>query len=323
MTRLEPNGVHSTERSRSPPKGIYVPTITIFTNDKKQDLDLEALAAHAIRLARAGITGLVIQGSNGEAVHLTHHERSLTVRTIRNALDAEGFQNFPLIVGTGASSVRETIVLCKQAHADGGDFVIILPPCYFMALMTEEAILEYFRMVADASPLPILIYNFPGVTQGIDLSSDQLMKLAKHPNIVGVKLTCGNIGKMSRLVPDVNREEFAVFAGLVDALVPSLAAGASGAIGGLCNLVPKTVVRAYALATTGSDKRELDKIQKLMADADALVTKTGVITGTKYALEYFYGYGGVGRRPVQPPSPEFKRLSEVGFKSIVEYENSL
>ena len=128
---------------------------------------------------------------------------------------------------------------------------------------------------------------------------------------------------MCRIVPDVNREEFAVFAGLVDALVPSITAGASGAIGGLCNLVPKTVVRAYELAMTGSDKKELSKIQKLMADADAIVTQTGVISGTKYGLEYFYGYGGHGRRPLQPPSPEFKRLSEVGFKSIVEYENSL
>jgi dihydrodipicolinate synthase/N-acetylneuraminate lyase len=204
-----------------------------------------------------------------------------------------------------------------------------------MTLMTEDALLGYFRsvwhlpniiltkQVADVSPLPVIIYNFPGVTQGIDLSSDQLLKLSKHPNIVGVKLTCGNIGKMSRIVPDVNREEFAVFSGLVDALVPSLAAGASGAIGGLCNLVPKTVVRAYNLATNGGDKRELAKIQKLMADADALVTKTGVISGTKYALECFYGYGGQGRRPIPPPSPEIKRLSEIGFKAIVDYENSL
>ena len=86
------------------------------------------------------------------------------------------------------------------------------------------------------------------------------MKLAKHRNIVGVKLTCGNIGKMSRIVPDVNHEEFAVFAGLVDALVPSLAAGASGAIAGLCNIAPKTVVRAYELSTSSSDKKELAKI---------------------------------------------------------------
>ena len=180
------------------------------------------------------------------------------------------------------------------------------------------------QKVADASPIPLLIYNFPGVSQGIDLSSDQLLKLAKHPNIVGVKLTCGNIGKMSRLVPDVNREDFAIFAGLVDALVPSITAGASGAIAGLCNLVPKTVVKAYHLATTpGSDPGELAKIQKLMADADALVTKTGVITGTKYALEYFYGYGGCGRRPIQPPSLEFQKLSEGGFKPIVDYEDSI
>ena len=181
-----------------------------------------------------------------------------------------------------------------------------------------------FKKVADASPIPLLIYNFPGVSQGIDLSSDQLLEMANHPNIVGVKLTCGNIGKMSRLVPDVDSKDFAIFAGLVDALVPSINAGASGAIAGLCNLVPKTVVKAYHLATTpGSDPRELAKIQKLMADADALVTKTGVITGTKYALEYFYGYGGCGRRPIKPPSPEFKKLTEDGFKPIVDYEDTI
>jgi len=168
-----------------------------------------------------------------------------------------------------------------------------------------------------------VIYNFPGVTQGIDLSSDQLLKLSKHPNIVGVKLTCGNIGKMSRIVPEVERNKFAVFAGLVDALVPSLTAGASGAIAGLCNLVPKTVVRAYELATKGGDRTELMKIQKLIADADALVTRTGVITGTKYALEYFYGYGGQGRRPILPPTAEIMKMCEIGFGPIVEYENAL
>jgi L-threo-3-deoxy-hexylosonate aldolase len=192
-----------------------------------------------------------------------------------------------------------------------------------MTLMTEDALLDYFLSVADGSPLPVIIYNFPGVTQGTDLTSDQLLKLAKHPNIVGVKLTCGSIGKMCRMVPEVKRDEFAIFSGLVDTLVPSLTAGASGAIAGLCNLVPKTAVRAYKLATTGGDKKELFKIQKLMSDADALVTKTGVISGTKYALEYYFGYGGEGRRPIQPPSPEIKRLSEIGFKAIMDFENSL
>lgn len=323
MTKLEPNGIIATEPSRSPEPGVYAPTITIFTSDKKQDLDLEAQAAHAIRLARAGITGLVIQGSNGEAAHLTHHERSLTVRTVRAALNQAGYPHLPLIVGTGAPSVRETVLLCKQAHNDGGNFVIVLPPCYFMTLMTEDALFDYFNSVADQSPLPVVIYNFPGVSQGIDLSSDQLLKLSKHPNIVGVKLTCGNIGKMCRMAPELNRDEFAMFSGAVETFVPSLMAGASGAIAGLCNLAPKTAVRAFELATTGADKKELYKIQKLMSDADALVTKTGVVSGTKYALEYFYGYGGEGRRPIQPPTPEIKRLSEIGFKAIVDYENSL
>jgi dihydrodipicolinate synthase/N-acetylneuraminate lyase len=177
--------------------------------------------------------------------------------------------------------------------------------------------------VADESPLPLIIYNFPGVTQGTDLSSDVLLKLAKHPNIVGVKLTCGNVGKMCRMVPELNRDEFAVFSGLVDCLVPSMRAGASGAIAGLCNVVPKTVVRGYKLAVSGADPKELARIQKLMSDADAVVGKTGVISGTKYALEYFFGYGGEGRRPIQPPSPEIQTLAEEGFKEIVEYEATL
>jgi len=128
---------------------------------------------------------------------------------------------------------------------------------------------------------------------------------------------------MCRMVPEVNRDEFAIFSGVVDSLIPSLRAGCSGAIGGLCNVVPKTVVRAFELGTTGGDKKELAKIQKLIADADALVTKTGVISGTKYALTYFFGYGGEGRRPIQPPSSEIRQLVESGFKDIVDYENSL
>jgi len=321
MTQLEVNGAPAA--ARSPRPGVYAPTIVLFTKDGKQDLDLEALAAHAVRLARSGMDGLVIQGSNGEAVHLTHEERSLTVRTIKKALDDADFPNFPLIVGTGASSVRETVQLCRQAYDDGGDYVIVLPPCYFTALMTHEAIIDYFRSVADESPLPVMIYNFPGVTHGIDLSSDVLLELAAHPNIVGVKLTCGNIGKVARIVPAVNRDEFAVLAGLVDILYPAMMAGASGAIGGLANVVPKTVARAYELIRTGADKKELLKVQKLMADADAVVSKTGVIAGTKYALELFYGYGGEGRRPIQPPTEEIKKMVEDGFKAVVEYENSL
>jgi len=323
MTQIDSNAVVAAGPSASPPPGIYVPTVTVFKKDARQELDLHAQAIHAVRLAEAGMTGLVIQGSNGEAAHLTHEERSATVRTIKAALDDAGYPDLPLIVGTGAPSVRETVKLCKQAHVDGGNYVIVLPPCYFMTLMTEAALLDYFRSVANESPLPVLIYNFPGVTQGTDLSSDILLKLAKHPNIVGVKLTCGNIGKMARIVPEVNRDEFAVFSGTVDALIPALAAGASGAIGGLCNLAPKSIARLYRLWLTGGDRKEVAKIQKLAADGDALVTKMGVIAGTKYALEFYHGYGGEGRRPIQPPTPEFERLVEVEFKPLMDYEKSL
>ena len=180
--------------------GVYVPTMCFF-KEGSEDVDTDTIARHAVRLARAGVTGLATQGSNGEAVHLTHAERQLVTATTRKALNDAGFPHMPIIVGCGAQSTRETIQLCREAWAAGGDYALVLPPSYYASLFApgSETIIDFFTTVADASPIPIIIYNFPGAVGGLDLSSDVIIRLAEHPNIVGVKLTCGNTGKLSRV----------------------------------------------------------------------------------------------------------------------------
>ncbi|KAI4148043.1 MAG: hypothetical protein LQ340_005263 [Diploschistes diacapsis] len=179
--------------------GIYAPTPCFFQSDD-DDVDIDAIAKHAVRLARAGLAGITTQGSNGEAVHLTQSERQLVTRTTRTALDNAGFSTLPIIVGCGAQSTREAISLCHDAAESGGDYVLVLPPSYYKASYPRSSLLAHFRAIAAASPLPMLIYNYPGAAAGLDLDSDFLLELAMHPNIIGTKLTCANVGKLGRVV---------------------------------------------------------------------------------------------------------------------------
>lgn len=173
--------------------GVYVPTVCFF-DPVTEDLDTATISSHAVRLAKAGVTGLTTQGSNGEAVHLTHSERQTVTATTRSALDAAGFAQLPVLVGCGAQSVRESIQYCREAHSAGGDYALILPPSYYAPSFRPSAasVIEFFTAIADASPIALIIYNYPGAVSGMDLSSDVIIQLSKHPNIAGVKLTCGN-----------------------------------------------------------------------------------------------------------------------------------
>ncbi len=119
--------------------GAYAATLTFFQSES-EDLDLDTLRKHVTRLAQAGLSGIVALGSNGEAAHLSTLERNQVVSTVRNTLTTAGFSRLPVIVGASGQSVVETIRLCHDAATVGGDYVLVLPPCYFKAAMTDEAI---------------------------------------------------------------------------------------------------------------------------------------------------------------------------------------
>ncbi|CAJ2501969.1 Uu.00g048220.m01.CDS01 [Anthostomella pinea] len=181
------------------PQGIYTPIPTFF--DEDEELDLKALSKHIHFTASAG-TIPVVAGSAGEAAHLSPSERTLLIKTTRAALDEAGLPYVPIVAGVGAPSTRETMQLARQAAVAGADFVMVIPPGFYAAALQEnrgEALRAFFVDVAEASALPVIVYNFPAVSGGIDLDSDLIVDVVRRsPNIVGVKLTtCVRLWELS------------------------------------------------------------------------------------------------------------------------------
>lgn len=296
--------------------GIYVPTVTFF--DSKDEIDVDTTIHHALRLIRSGVAGLVTHGSNGEAVHLDHPEREAVIKATRVALEKAGKPDMPLIVGCGAQSTRETIKLCQGAANSGGTHTMILPPSYYGGILTTSLITEHFQAVADASPIPVVIYNYPGACSGLDLSSDTILELAKHNNIVGVKLTCGNTGKLARIVAGTQGTAFRVFGGSADFTVQTLAVGGHGVIAGTANLAPFACAKLLQLWEERK-MEEVKELQGIVAKGDWAAIKGGFVS-VKAALEKYYGYGGHPRRPCAFLEGEDLEAQMAGFADLMELE---
>lgn len=186
------DGVGSDQSSRttsSYPPGIHVPSLTFFDNTPRQEIDWETQSRHTSFLAQSGIHGIVVAGTNGEAIALSRSEKAELIRSTRKTVTDCGKPNLPITVGTSGTSTRDVIDDCVVAKEAGADFVLVLVPSFFHFAMSKDAICEFFEEVGDNSPLPVLIYNFPGVAAGLNVDSTMLDRLAKHQNIVGVKVS--------------------------------------------------------------------------------------------------------------------------------------
>ncbi|KIK62623.1 hypothetical protein GYMLUDRAFT_164440 [Collybiopsis luxurians FD-317 M1] len=313
-----------------PPPGIYVPAVLSF-HSESEDIDWESYKKHILRLAEGGVTGILIQGSNGEAQHLSHSERSQTISFARKTLDSAGFKNILLIAGTGAQSARETKELCAEAKEAGAGWVLVLTPSTWAPAMGVDKILAFHREVslvrrpvASSSPIPYMIYNFPVVTAGIDLDSDVVSALATHPNIVGTKLSCGNIGKIQRLSAEYDyRTTFATFAGKSDVFLHTLLSGGAGVIGALVNVAPKVHSKIYQLfleyqqdpAKNADKLAEAFVLQKQVSAADWAVSKIGGVGGVKAIVAREFGYGdGTVRGPLLSVSLDKLVASDINTK---------
>ncbi|KAL2193735.1 hypothetical protein P885DRAFT_71937 [Corynascus similis CBS 632.67] len=297
------------------PKGVYVPMPAFFHPANNDAIDIPTTQRHAARLLAAGVTGLVVHGSNGEAVHLSRRERRAVTEAVADAVRHEAdalHAPVPVVAGCSAQSVRETLELCREAKDAGATHALVLPPGYYRGLMDTDAIVAYFERVAARSPLPIIIYNFPAAANGLDLDSDVLLRLAAMPRIVGVKLTCGNTGKLARLVegaPRVRggRDDFFVGGGSADFILQGLVVGAHGTISGFANLAPRACVRVTELFEQGRLQEARD-LQHELAKADWLAIKYGFV-GVKAAMPIFHG---PGEASCAVPRLPFTRLVENG-----------
>jgi 4-hydroxy-2-oxoglutarate aldolase len=272
--------------------GIYPPLPTFFHED--ESLDLETLAEHMRRLRARGITRFVALGSNGEAVHLDPEERRQVIAAVRTAAGDEA----QLLAGAGANSTRETIALCRLAAAASADVALVIPPHHYRSCMDSTALRGHYLAVADASPLPVMLYNMPGNAAGIDLDAETVIALSAHPNIIGLKDSAGNVAKLAEVAAGA-REGFVVLAGSAGFLLPALVVGAVGAIAALANIAPVECLRLMELTTAGK-LDEARALQARLVPVNTAVTSGYGVAGLKAALQFVAHYGGAPRRPLAP-----------------------
>ncbi|TDZ29051.1 putative 4-hydroxy-2-oxoglutarate aldolase [Colletotrichum spinosum] len=270
------------------PPGIHVPSLTWFGDDANQEIDWAVQTRHIEFLVKSGLHGIVLAGTNGEAVTLSADEKRQLVQKTREIAVNAGRPDLTITFGCGGQSTRDVIAETKLARDAGADFVLVLVPSYFHFAMNEEAIVGFFEELADASPVPVIIYNFPGVVAGLDVNSDMLSRLGKHPNIVGVKLTCGGIAKVARVRAEFEPSQFFALAGQSDWLVPALSVGSTGTITGVANLYPKYCVRIFELYGAGK-AQEAAAAQLKLAQMEWAFGKGG-INGTKWVVAKSRGY---------------------------------
>lgn len=272
-------------------RGIWAPVTTPFTYDG--ELSTDNLERNLNMWLISPLNGFVVLGSTGEFPMLTYDEKLAVIRSAVRAAEER-----PVLAGTGCNSTAETIALTQEAAAAGVQGVMVITPYYFGASITDEALEEHYTKVADASPVPVLLYNYPQNT-GVDLSVEVISRLAEHDNIVGIKDSSGDLTKLDRIIAAVP-PDFRVFVGAPQLLVPGLSLGAAGGILALANVVPWECVEIFRLFQDGKYNEAMALQKRLNVVADA--TDPYGVAGIKALLQMVGYYGGPPRSPLMPIS---------------------
>ncbi|KAH8726752.1 hypothetical protein GQ44DRAFT_705490 [Phaeosphaeriaceae sp. PMI808] len=309
-----------------PAPGVWCPAVTFYESSTGA-LDLDAQKKYFSYLSTSGLTGLVILGSNAEAFLLTRDERIALMRAAREAVGAE----FPLMIGISGFSVAQVLENIGDAIAAGANYGLLLPASYYGSATSKEVVMGFYNEVAQKSDLPIVIYNFPGICNGVDLDSNTVAELAqKNPGkIVGVKLTCGSVAKITRLAAELSSDSFSTYAGQADFLVGGLAVGSAGCVSAFSNIFPKTISKIYQLYTSGKTQEAL-VLHRKAALAETPI-KSG-IASTKYAVSQYSAVAAgiqdaeaklVPRRPYLPVGEAIKSNVKDRMEQLAEIERGL
>ncbi|MDF1512855.1 MAG: dihydrodipicolinate synthase family protein [Anaerolineae bacterium] len=273
--------------------GVFPPIPTPF--DTRGEVHSRALMDNVERWNRHALAGYVALGSNGEAAYLSWDEKLGILETVRNHTPADKL----VIAGTGLESTRETIAFTLAAAKTGVDAALVLTPHYFDAKMTHDSLVRHFQTVADASPIPVILYSVPKFTH-VDLDAAAISRLAEHPNIIGVKDSGGNIAKIADIVHQTP-SDFQVLAGSASFFFAALVLGATGGVLALANIAPEACIAILQDFQTKAWDRAAD-LQRQMIPVNASVTATYGIAGLKCALDLLGYDGGPVRSPLLPLS---------------------
>ena len=247
-----------------------------------------------------GIAGYVVLGSTGEAVMLSREEADAVLVAVKERAEPGKL----LIAGTGAESTAETIARTKRAAQIGYQVALVKTPYYYKPVYKAEVYLHHYRAVADASPIPVLLYSVPQFT-GITLETPEILALSAHPNIIGIKDSSGVIQRVAEVV-GAARPDFQVLTGGAAVIYPALVVGARGAILALASALPELCSQVFELVQAGQHEAAKNLQLKLAHASKQIVSEAG-IAGVKYAMDLRGYHGGVPRLPLLPLGAEKKQ----------------
>lgn len=285
--------------------GLFPPVATPFKENG--DLDLDALRTNLEQLNREPLAGYVLGGSNGEFTSLTIEERLEVVAAARAVTPRDRL----LIGGSGLESTRATMDLTRRMAGLGVDAVMVVTPGYFKNKMTPAALEAHYRAVADAAPVPVILYSVPANT-GVDLPAAAVARLATHPNIIGLKDSGGDITKIAQMVHETP-DDFQVLAGSAGFLLAALAVGAVGGVMALANIAARPLAALLAKFQAG-DLAGARQAQLQLIEVNAAVTARFGVAGLKAAMDLLGYRGGRPRPPLLPLAEEETRV----LKGILE-----
>ncbi len=277
--------------------GVFPPIPTPFTPEGA--VDFHALEMNFTQWNEQPLSGYVVGGSNGEFVTLSLEERIEVVTRARQMVPAERV----LIAGSGMESTRSTVDMAQRLAEVGADALLVVTPSYYKSKMDSAALVAHYLTVAEGSSLPLILYSVPANT-GVDIPVDAVEELSKHPKIVGIKDSGGDVTKIGEMVyktPD----DFQVLAGSGGFLLGALAVGAVGAIAGLANIAAGALAEMMACFARG-DLNNARAIQHPLIEVNRAITAQYGVAGLKAALDMLGYYGGPVRAPLLPLSEDAK-----------------
>jgi 4-hydroxy-tetrahydrodipicolinate synthase len=285
--------------------GVYAPTITAFNSD--ESVNEKGTRAFVQFLLRSGVHGLAPMGSAGEFMALSQKERMQTVEWILD--EASG--RVPVYVGTGHYSTRATIELSRHASKSGATGLMIMPP--YLLRPPKQDVLNHFRKIREAVPLPIMVYNVP-ILAGVELTPQDILLLAGEGVIQSVKWSHTEVSRIHD-TKSLSAEDFTVFVGIDLVGFAGLAAGADGYIGGLPMMTPTLACRLFDTLITQRDleaaRSQWNRLLSLVQfEYRALLSDEGQPHWLAVCREAAALRGipvGPPRLPLQPLSPAFRQ----------------